>query len=105
MVFVGVENAEKRAAKAIANEQDTFWHMPRSVFEQVNSENPNIKAWFPDLPYAYFDPAPAASGLQPQGAPFDNVDVRWGISYAIDRAKIVEFAYEGITTRPTSSSR
>ena len=98
VVFVGVENAEKRAAKAIANEQDTFWHMPRSVFEQVNSENPNIKAWFPDLPYAYFDPAPRHLAFNLKAPPFDNVDVRWGISYAIDRAKIVEFAYEGITT-------
>ena len=98
VIFVGVENAEKRAAKAIANEQDTFWHMPRSVYEQVNSENPNIKAWFPDLPYAYFDPAPRHLAFNLKAPPFDNADVRWAISYAIDREKIVEFAYEGITT-------
>ena len=98
VIFVGVENAEKRAAKAIANEQDTFWHMPRSVYEKVNSENPNVRAWFPDLPYAYFDPAPRHLAFNLKAPPFDNRDVRWGISYAIDRDKVVEFAYEGITT-------
>jgi peptide/nickel transport system substrate-binding protein len=98
LIFVGVENAEKRAAAAIANQQDTFWHMPRSVFEPVAKSNPNIKSWFPDLPYAYFDPAPRHLAFNLKAKPFDNADVRWAISYAIDRQKIVDFAYEGITT-------
>jgi peptide/nickel transport system substrate-binding protein len=98
IIFVGVENAENRAAKAIANDMDTFWHMPRSVFEPVAKSNPNIKSWFPDLPYAYFDPAPRHLAFNLKAPPFDNRDVRWAISYAIDRQKIVDFAYEGITT-------
>jgi peptide/nickel transport system substrate-binding protein len=98
LIMVGVENAENRAAKAIANEMDTFWHMPRSVFEQVAKANTNIKSWFPDLPYAYFDPAPRHLAFNLKAKPFDNADVRWAISYAIDRQKIVDFAYEGITT-------
>ncbi len=98
LIFVGVENAENRAAKAIANDMDTFWHMPRSVFEPVARANPNIKSWFPDLPYAYFDPAPRHLAFNLKAPPFDNADVRWAISYAIDRQKIVDFAYEGITT-------
>jgi len=98
LIMVGVENAENRAAKAIANDLDTFWHMPRSVFEQVTKANPNIKSWFPDLPYAYFDPAPRHLAFNLKAKPFDNADVRWAISYAIDRQKIVDFAYEGITT-------
>ncbi|MDQ6673351.1 MAG: ABC transporter substrate-binding protein [Chloroflexota bacterium] len=98
LIMIGVENAENRAAKAIANEMDTFWHMPRSVFEAVAKANPNIKSWFPDLPYAYFDPAPRHLAFNLKAPPFDNRDVRWAISYAIDRQKIVDFAYEGITT-------
>jgi peptide/nickel transport system substrate-binding protein len=98
LIFVGVENAENRAAKAIANDMDTFWHMPRSVFEPVAKANPNIRSWFPDLPYAYFDPAPRHLAFNLKAPPFDNADVRWAISYAIDRQKIVDFAYEGITT-------
>jgi len=98
IILVGVENAENRAAKAIANDMDTFWHMPRSVFEPVARANPNIKSWFPDLPYAYFDPAPRHLAFNLKAPPFDNADVRWAISYAIDRQKIVDFAYEGITT-------
>ncbi|MBM4437332.1 MAG: ABC transporter substrate-binding protein, partial [Actinobacteria bacterium] len=98
VIFVGVENAEKRAAKMVANEQDTSWHMPRSVFEKVAKDNPNVKAWFPNLPYAYFDPAPRHLAFNLKAKPFDNADVRWAISYAIDRQKIVDFAYEGITT-------
>jgi peptide/nickel transport system substrate-binding protein len=98
LIFTGVENAETRAAKAVANEMDTFWHMPRSVYEPVAQQNTNIRSWFPDLPYAYFDPAPRHLAFNLKAPPFDNVDVRWGISYAIDRQKIVDFAYEGITT-------
>jgi peptide/nickel transport system substrate-binding protein len=98
LIVDGVENAENRAAKAIANDMDTFWHMPRTVFEPVAKANPNIKSWFPDLPYAYFDPAPRHLAFNLKAPPFDNADVRWAISYAIDRQKIVDFAYEGITT-------
>jgi peptide/nickel transport system substrate-binding protein len=98
IILVGVDTAENRAAKAIANEMDTFWHMPRSVFEPVAAANPKIKSWFPDLPYAYFDPAPRHLAFNLKAPPFDNADVRWAISYAIDRQKIVDFAYEGITT-------
>jgi peptide/nickel transport system substrate-binding protein len=98
LIFAGIDTAEARAAKAIANEMDTFWHMPRSIYEQVQGQNPNIKSWFSDLPYAYFDPAPRHLAFNLKAPPFDNADVRWGISYAIDRQKIVDFAYEGITT-------
>jgi peptide/nickel transport system substrate-binding protein len=98
LIFVGVDTAEARAAKAIANEMDTFWHMPRSVYEPVQTQNKNIRSWFSDLPYAYFDPAPRHLAFNLKAPPFDNPDVRWGISYAIDRQKIVDFAYEGITT-------
>ncbi len=98
VIFVGVATEEKRAAMAIAGEMDTFWHTPRGLYEKINEENPNIRSFFPELPYAYFDPAPRHLAFNLKAAPFDNRDVRWAISFAVDREKIVEFAYEGITT-------
>ena len=59
------------------------------TFQQVAAQNPNITAWTGELPYAWADPCPRALMIQNGHPPLDNPDVRWAISYLIDRDAIV----------------
>lgn len=91
---------EQTAALALANNDvDVTVNgiLSAGTFQQVAAQNPNITAWTGALPYAWADPCPRALMIQNGRAPFDNPDVRWAISYLIDRDAIVQLAYEGIT--------
>ena len=63
----------------------------------VAQRNPNVRAWQSDAPYAWLDPCPRILMVQNAHPPLDNPQVRWAISYAIDRNAIAQLAYEGGT--------
>ena len=63
----------------------------------VAQRNPNVRAWQADAPYAWLDPCPRILMVQNAHPPLDNPQVRWAISYAIDRNAIAQLAYEGGT--------
>jgi peptide/nickel transport system substrate-binding protein len=63
----------------------------------VAQQNPNISAWSNQAPYAWLDPCPRGLMIQNARAPLDNRDVRWAISYALDRNAISALAYDGAT--------
>ena len=69
-------------------------------FQEVAKRNPNVSAWYKDAPYAWLDPCPRALMVQNATPPLDKKEVRWALSYLIDRQAIVNLAYEG-TTVPT----
>src|SRR5205823_2506965 len=59
---------------------------------------PNVQAWTSSAPYAWVDPCPRAMMVQNAHPPLDNSQVRWALSYALDRDAITTLAYEGTTT-------
>jgi peptide/nickel transport system substrate-binding protein len=66
-------------------------------FEEVARRNPNVKAWYGEAPYAWLDPCPRAVMVQNATPPWDKKEMRWALSYLIDREAIVNLAYEGTT--------
>ena len=97
IIFLAAGNEERRAAMAINNELDTMWLMGRSTFETVVAQNPAVTGWYAEPPYAYLDPCPRYLVVNNAVAPFDNADVRWAISHAINRDALVDIAWEGLT--------
>ncbi len=83
-----------------ANEIDTpfIGKLSLGSFKEVARRNPNLRAWTKDPPYAWLDPCPRALMVQNAKPPLDKKEVRWAISYLIDRKAIVNLAYEGTTT-------
>lgn len=66
-------------------------------FEEVKRRNPNVSAWASELPYAWLDPCPRGMMVQNATPPWDKKEMRWALSYSVDRQAVVNLAYEGTT--------
>lgn len=66
-------------------------------FLEVARRNPNVGAWYREEPYAWLDPCPRGMMVQNATPPWDQKEMRWALSYSIDRDAIVNLAYEGAT--------
>jgi peptide/nickel transport system substrate-binding protein len=91
---------ETNTALALANNDlDTpnIGILSAGTFQQVAARNPNVSAWRKDAPYAWLDPCPRALMVQNAHPPLDNRQVRWALSYLLDRQAVVNLAYEGVT--------
>jgi peptide/nickel transport system substrate-binding protein len=76
---------------------DSLMDITLGTFKAIQARNPNIIAWYPQLPYAWLDPCARNFEFNTAVAPWDNKDMRWAVNYAIDRNQIVNVAYEGTT--------
>jgi peptide/nickel transport system substrate-binding protein len=97
--FVYQGSPDNVALALASNDLDTpnIGILPLGSFLSVAGRNPNVKAWTADAPYAWLDPCPRALMVQNAHPPFDNPQVRWALSSAIDRNSIAALAYEGAT--------
>jgi peptide/nickel transport system substrate-binding protein len=94
------EGTETNAALALANNDlDTpnIGILGLGTFLNVAQRNPSVAAWTQSPPYAWLDPCPRALMVQNAHPPLDNPQVRWAISYAVDRNALAQLAYEGAT--------
>lgn len=97
IIFRSAGSEERRSAMAGNNELDSLWVLGRDNFEKVVERNPDVESWFKKPPYAYLDPCPRYMAFNTTVAPFDNPQVRWAISYAMNRDAIVDIAWENLT--------
>ena len=97
--FVYSGTPDNVALALASNDLDTpnIGILPLGTFLNVASRNPNVKAWTNDAPYAWLDPCPRAMMVQGAHPPLDNPQVRWALSYSLDRGAISALAYEGST--------
>ncbi|MBX3001167.1 MAG: ABC transporter substrate-binding protein [Caldilineaceae bacterium] len=96
-MHVGPETSVALALTANDIDSPAIGILSLGSFLSVVGRNPNVQAWLPDAPYAWFDPCPRALLFQHAREPWDNPDLRKAISYSIDRDQIVALAYEGAT--------
>jgi len=90
------------AAALAANEVDAVF-IGQITFETVRAvqqRNPYVITWTRAPPYAWIDPCPRVLMINNQRYPWSLAEVRWAISYIIDRAQIANLVFGG-TTRPT----
>ncbi|MEA2511689.1 MAG: peptide/nickel transport system substrate-binding protein [Thermomicrobiales bacterium] len=93
--------AETNVALALVNNEiDTpnIGILSPGSFQEVARRNPNVRAWEAEEPFAWADPCPRVLMVQNATPPLDKKEVRWALSYLIDRQGIVDLAYEGTTT-------
>jgi peptide/nickel transport system substrate-binding protein len=98
LVFVDAGPDEKKAATLTANEVDGQPSLQIDTFLDVVKKNPQAIGWTAEPPYAWIDPCPGELGYNCQVAPWDDADMRWAVSYALDHQKIADVGSAGFGT-------
>jgi peptide/nickel transport system substrate-binding protein len=88
---------ETRAAMVADGQLDSLMDVTLGAFQALKAKNPNVIAWQGSLPYAWLDPCSRTFEFNTTLEPWNDPEMRWAINMLIDRAKIVEIAYEGTT--------
>lgn len=88
---------ETRTALMADGQLDSLMDITLGAFQALQARNPNVIAWFPDLPYAWLDPCSRTFEFNTLQEPWNDPEMRWALNYLIDREQIVQIAYEGTT--------
>ncbi|HEY66178.1 MAG TPA: ABC transporter substrate-binding protein [Caldilineae bacterium] len=88
---------ETKAAQLVITDQiDSSLDLRPATIKSVLEQNPRIITHtYREPPYGYIDWWPISLWFNCAEPPFNNPDVRWAVSYAIDREQLVQVAYEG----------
>jgi peptide/nickel transport system substrate-binding protein len=91
---------EQQLAQAvITNQCDYSTSLQPATYPTVLSQNPKIITHSGrDKPYGYVDWWPVSLYLNNTLKPFDNPDVRWALSYYMNRDQIVEVGWDGASS-------
>ncbi len=90
-------NSEERAAQlAINGEIDSCLDLRATTIVEVVNAAPNvITHTHKDPPYGYIDWWPTSIWFNTDEAPFNDKNVRWAISYSLDRQQMLDVALAG----------
>jgi len=69
------------------------------TFRRIVETNPAVTAWYTTPPFAWPDPCPRLLMVQNARYPLNISEIRWALSYLINKDEIARLAYEG-TTKP-----
>ena len=90
-------SSEERAAHLVVRgEIDSCLDLRASTIKTVLDSAPHvITHTHRDAPYGYIDWWPTSIWFNCDEAPYDDKNVRWAVSYAIDREQLIDVAMEG----------
>ncbi len=97
LVFLPGMNEITMAQMIIANQIDMAFSFTPANMKLVQGQNPAIITHYDRPPYGFMDWWPIGLGFNTERKPFDDPEIRWALSYAIDRDEIVAFAFQGFS--------
>ena len=87
---------QQSAQGLITNQIDYGWSLLPATFPTMFRQNPKITTHSGQKPpYGYMDWWPLSLYVNNERPPFNDKDIRWAISYFIDRQQIVDVGYVG----------
>jgi peptide/nickel transport system substrate-binding protein len=96
LIFLPPFEESRMAQLVISNDADITLNIAPATMPSLFQQNPKIITHSgQEPPYGYTDWWPSGLGFNCMVAPWDNPDVRWAVSYAIDRQQLVDFGYRG----------
>ncbi|MCH7734481.1 MAG: ABC transporter substrate-binding protein [Chloroflexi bacterium] len=99
IIYIPNPGETQMAAAFINNEVDASLDLRPSTMKEVLAQNSKITTHSGDQPpFGYIDWWPISLFFNDDKAPFDDPDVRWAMSYFIDRDQLIEVGYEGAGT-------
>jgi peptide/nickel transport system substrate-binding protein len=99
IVYLPNTGETQMAQAYITNQIDCSLDLRPNTIKTVLAQNPKIITHSGrELPYGYVDWWPTSLYLNNEKEPWNDKDVRWAISYFIDRKQVVEVGYGGAGT-------
>ncbi len=99
VMFVVGGTDQTRLIELVTSNQIDITELQGASIRMAVERNEKVTAHYGrQAPYGYVDWWAQALWLNNEKPPYDNADVRWGISYLIDRQQIADIAYEGLTS-------
>jgi peptide/nickel transport system substrate-binding protein len=98
LVWTTYGTEDTKVAAMAADGLDSVMDITLGAFFALMQRNPNVLAYYADLPYAWPDPCARNIEVNHTVEPWNDKDMRKALNYAIDRDEIVAIAYEGATT-------
>jgi peptide/nickel transport system substrate-binding protein len=97
LVWTTFGTEDTKVAAMASDGLDSLMDISLGAFFALQQRNPNAIAYYSDLPYAWPDPCARNIEVNHTVEPWDDVDMRKALNYAIDRDEIVTIGYEGAT--------
>jgi len=98
LIFLPGMNENTMVQMIINNEIDMAFSVTANNLELVQAQNPAVITHSDEPPFGYLDWWPISLAFNTEIAPFDDPEIRWAISYSLDRDELIEFAFKGTTT-------
>lgn len=90
-----VADQAARDQMLVNNESDSGGGNSPSTNAAMQGQNDKLVAYTNEPPLGWIDPCPRMLTLNSTVAPWDNKEMRWALSYAINRQQIVDVVNEG----------
>ena len=98
LIFLPGMNEITMAQMSVVNELDIAFSMTPQNMKLIQSQNKKIVTNGDKAPFGFVDWWPIGLGVNGMTAPWGDKDMRWALSYMINRDEIVQFAFQGYTT-------
>jgi len=99
MVFIPYSDDTRMVQQVVNNETDTCLSLRPTTIKQAVEQNPKVITHTGrEKPYGYTDWWTTSMWFNHADGPFTTKEMRWAISYSIDRQQMVDVAEEGAGT-------
>lgn len=98
LIFLPGMNEITMAQMMISNEIDMAFSMTPTNMKLIQGQNPKAITHSDQAPFGFLDWWPIGLGFNDTIKPFDDPEVRWAMSYAIDRDELIKFAFSGFSS-------
>ncbi|MEZ4731014.1 MAG: ABC transporter substrate-binding protein [Caldilineaceae bacterium] len=90
---------ENTMVQLISNDEiDMAFSFTATNMELAQSQNAAITTFSDQPPYGFLDWWPIGLGFNTTVPPFDDPEIRWAMSYSLNRDEIIQFAFKNTTT-------
>jgi peptide/nickel transport system substrate-binding protein len=98
LVFLPGMDENTMVQLIVNNEIDLAFSFTPQNMELAQSQNDKITTFSDQPPYGFLDWWPISLAFNDSEPPFDDPEIRWAISYSLDRDQIIDVAFKGTTT-------
>ncbi|PMQ01232.1 MAG: peptide ABC transporter substrate-binding protein [Dictyoglomus sp. NZ13-RE01] len=98
VLFIYYGPDEKKVIAQTKHELDLIFDLTPEAWEVLRKGNPYSRVWYKDFPWAWMDDVRARiMAMNLEKFPYNNKDVRWALTLAIDIVDVVTSGFGGIS--------